>query len=89
MSCRLRCMTLDQGVQLHGKESLAELLLQLQIVQNEAVAVVGYAEAVRGRAIGSSSEVGADPGGQSGARVERPIQLRSTPGLSRGSCRRF
>ena len=35
--------------------SVWELLLQLQIVQNEAVAVVGYAEAVRGLA---------DPGGQ-------------------------
>ena len=49
--------------------NVRELLLQLQIVQNEAVAVVGYAEAVRGLAIGSSSEVGADPGGQPGARV--------------------
>ena len=44
-----------------------------------ALAVVGYAEAVRGLAIGSTSEVGADPGGQPGARVrtfrkERPIQ---------------
>ena len=59
--------------------NVRELLLQLQIVQNEAVAVVGYAEAVRGLAIGSSSEVGADPGCQPGARVgalrkERPVQ---------------
>ena len=59
--------------------NVRELLLQLQIVQNEAVAVVGYAEAVRGFAIRGSSEVGADPGGQPGARVgafrkERPIQ---------------
>ena len=56
-----------------------ELLLQLQIVQNEPVAVVGYAQAVRGLAIRGSGEVGADPGGQPGARVgafrkERPIQ---------------
>ena len=55
------------------------LLLQLQIVQNEAVAVVGNAQAVRGLAVGGSSEVGADPGGQPCARVgafrkERPIQ---------------
>ena len=50
--------------------NVRELLLQLQIVQNEAVAVVGYAEAVRGLAVGSSSEVGADPGCQ----PERPIQ---------------
>ena len=54
-------------------------LLQLQIVQNEPVAVVGYAQAVRGFAIRGSSEVGADPGCQPGARVgafrkERPIQ---------------
>ena len=59
--------------------NVRELLLQLQIVQNEAVAVVGYAEAVRGFAIRGSSEVGADPGGQPGARVgafrkERPTQ---------------
>ena len=43
------------------------------------LARVGYAQAVRGFAIGSSSEVGADPGCQPGARVgafrkERPIQ---------------
>ena len=52
-----------RGGVVHG---VWELLLQLQIVQNEAVAVVGYAEAVRGLAIGSSSEVGADPGCQPG-----------------------
>ena len=39
----------------------------------------GYAQAVRGLAIRGSGEVGADPGGQPGARVgafrkERPIQ---------------
>ena len=33
---------------------------------DQAVAVVGYAEAVRGLAIGGSSKVGADPGGQLG-----------------------
>ena len=59
--------------------NVRELLLQLQIVQNEAVAVVGYAEAVRGLAVGGSSEVGGDPGGQPGARVgalrqQRPVQ---------------
>ena len=54
--------------------NVRELLLQLQIVQNEAVAVVGYAEAVRGLAIGSSSEVGADPGCQpSGRSVQRKL----------------
>ena len=54
-----------------GVHNVRELLLQLQIVQNKAVAVVGYAEAVRGLAIRGSSEVGADPGGQPGARVRR------------------
>ena len=59
--------------------SVWELLLQLQIVQNEAVAVVGYAEAVRGLAVRGCSEVGADPGGQPGAcvgalRKESPVQ---------------
>ena len=59
--------------------NVRELLLQLEIVQNEAVAVVGYAEAVRGLAVGGSSGVGADPGGQPGARVgalgqQRPVQ---------------
>ena len=53
--------------------NVRELLLQLQIVQNEAVAVVGYAQAVRGLAIRGSGEVGADPGGQPGARVG-PVQ---------------
>ena len=69
-----------------------ELLLQLQIVQNEAVAIVGYAEAVRG------SEVGADPGGQPGARArtfrkESPVQsprrsadAGTLPGLPRSCC---
>ena len=39
---------------------VGKLLPQLQVVQNEAVAVVGYAEAVRGFAVRGSSEVGAD-----------------------------
>ena len=50
-------------------------MLQLQIVQNEAVAVVGYAEAVRGLAIGSSSEVGADPGERGVEPVEVPAPV--------------
>ena len=36
--------------------NVRELLLQLQIVQNEAVAVVGYAEAVRGLAVEGTSQ---------------------------------
>ena len=79
--------------------SVRELLLQLQIVQNEAVAVVGYAEAVRGLAVGGSSEVGADPGSQPGARVgalgqQRPVQspkrgVYPVQVAAAGSCRRF
>ena len=53
---------LGEGRQGGVVHSVWELLLQLQIVQNAAVAVVGYAEAVRGLAIRGSSEVGADPG---------------------------
>ena len=57
---------------------IRELLAQLQIVQDEPVAVVGNAQAVRGLAVGGG-EVGADPGGQPCARVgafrkERPVQ---------------
>ena len=52
---------------------------QLQVVQNEPVAVVGYAQAVRGLAIGGGGKVGADPGGQPCASVralgqQRPVQ---------------
>ena len=58
---------------------IRELLPQLQVVQDQPVAVVGYAQAVRGFAVRGSSEVGADPGCQPGARVgalrkERPVQ---------------
>ena len=59
--------------------SVWELLLQLQIVQREPVAVVGCALAVRGLAVGGCSEVGADPGGQPCASAgalgqQRPVQ---------------
>ena len=43
-----------------------ELLAQLQVVQDEPVAVVGYAQTVRALAIGGGGKVGADPGGQPG-----------------------
>ena len=46
-----------------------KLLAQLQVVQNEPVAVVGNAQAVRGLAIGGGGKVGADPGGQPGAHL--------------------
>ena len=54
---------------------VGELLLQLQVVQNQSVAVVGDAQAVRGLAVGG----GCDPGGQPGARVgplgqQHPVQ---------------
>ena len=66
-----------------------KLLAQLQVVQNEPVAVVGYAQAVRGLAIGGGGKVGADPGGQPGARVrafgqQRPVQ-RAQRGVNPGS----
>ena len=56
-----------------------KLLAQLQVVQNEPVAVVGNAQAVGGLAIGGGGKVGADPGGQPRARVralgqQRPVQ---------------
>ena len=41
----------------HGK-----LLPQLQVVQDEPVAVVGYAQTVRGLAIGGGGKVGAPSG---------------------------
>ena len=55
------------------------MLAQLQVVQNEPVAVVGYAQAVRGLAIGGGGKVGADPGSQPCASVralgqQRPVQ---------------
>ena len=58
---------------------IRELLPQLQVVQDQPVAVVGYAQAVRGFAVRGSSEVGADPGRQPCASVralrkERPVQ---------------
>ena len=58
---------------------IRELLAQLQVVQNGPVAVVGYAQAVRGLAVGGGGKVGADPGGQPGASVRalgqrRPVQ---------------
>ena len=43
---------------------IRELLAQLQVVQDEPVAVVGNAQAVRGLAIGGGGKVGADPGGR-------------------------
>ena len=73
----------------------------IQIVQNEPVAVVGYAQAVRGLAIRGSGEVGADPGGQPGARVgafrkpnsacraRRPPSTSSGRDQSTKSCPRF
>ena len=63
---------------------VGKLLAQLQVVQDEAVAVVGYAEAVRGFAVRGSSEVGADPGGQPGASVRALGQRRPVQRAQRG-----
>ena len=46
-----------------------KLLAQLQVVQDQPVAVVGNTQTVCGLAIGGGGKVGADPGGQPGARV--------------------
>ena len=54
---------------------IGELLPQLQAVQDQAVAVVGNAQAVRGLAVGSGGKVGADPGRQLRARV-RALRAR-------------
>ena len=56
-----------------------ELLPQLQVVQDQPVAVVGNAQAVCGLAVGGGGKVGADPGGQPCASVralgqQRPVQ---------------
>ena len=58
---------------------VGKLLAQLQVVQDEPVAVVGNAQAVGGLAVGGGGKVGADPGGQPGASVcalgqRRPVQ---------------
>ena len=62
-----------------GIRRVGKLLPQLQVVPDEPVAVVGYAQAVGGLAAGGGGKVGADPGGQPGARVralgqQRPAQ---------------
>ena len=48
---------------------IGELLPQLQVVQDQAVAVVGNTQTVCGLAVGSGGKVGADPGRQPRARV--------------------
>ena len=81
---------------------VGELLLQLQAVQNQPVAVVGDAQAVRGLAVGGGGEVGADPGGQPGpcrppraaapssaCRARRRPSRGSGSGRSRGSSTEF
>ena len=56
-----------------------KLLTQLQVVQDEPVAVVGDAQAVRGLAVAGGRKVGADPGRQAQScvrafRQESPVQ---------------
>ena len=58
---------------------VGELLAQLQVVQDERVAVVGYAQTVRGLAIGGGGKVGADPGGQ-----RAPVYAPSGNNVQRG-----
>ena len=45
-----------------GEGGIWELLAQLQVVQDQPVAVVGNAQAVCGLAVGGGGKVGADPG---------------------------
>ena len=61
-----------------------KLLAQLQVVQNEPVAVVGNAQAVCGLAIGGGGKVGADPGSQPGASVRALRQQRPVQRAQRG-----
>ena len=64
-----------RGGVVHG---VWELLLQPQIVQNEAVAVVGYAEAVRGLAIQRRrASRGTGPGLSRGSCRRQPAWRRS------------
>ena len=68
-----------EGLGGRGGRRSRELLAQLQVVQNEPVAVVGNAQAVGGLAVGGGGKVGADPGGQPCASVralgqQRPVQ---------------
>ena len=78
---------------------VGKLLAQVQVVQDEPVAVVGNAQAVGGLAVGSGGKVGADPGRQPRARVRALRKLRrsacparrqpsrgSGPGPSRRNC---
>ena len=63
---------------------VGKLLAQLQIVQDEPVAVVGNAQAVGGLAVGGGGKVGADPGRQPRARVRALRKLRPVQRAQRG-----
>ena len=63
---------------------IGKLLPQLQVVQDEPVAVVGNAQAVGGLAVGGGGKVGADPGRQPRARVRALRKLRPVQRAQRG-----
>ena len=63
---------------------VGKLLAQLQVVQDEPVAVVGNAQAVGGLAVGGGGKVGADPGRQPRARVRALRKLRPVQRAQRG-----
>ena len=63
---------------------IGELLPQLQVVQDQPVAVVGNAQAVGGLAVGGGGKVGADPGRQPRARVRALRKLRPVQRAQRG-----
>ena len=62
---------------------VGKLLAQLQVVQDEPVAV-GNAQAVGGLAVGGGGKVGADPGRQPRARVRALRKLRPVQRAQRG-----
>ena len=72
------------GTSCFGVRGIRELLAQLQVVQNEPVAVVGNAQAVGGLAVGGGGKVGADPGRQPRARVRALKQQRPVQRAQRG-----
>ena len=63
---------------------VGKLLAQLQVVQDEPVAVVGNAQAVGGLAVGSGGKVGADPSNQAGTNVRTLGQRHPVQRAQRG-----
>ena len=73
-----------EGLGGRGGRRGRHLLPQLQVVQDQAVAVVGNTQTVCGLAVGSGGKVGADPGRQPRARVRALGQRRPVQRAQRG-----